>query len=95
MSKSRSEISRAELIAYVEDMVSDALHSGLVEPLTGLEFFLYAARPDAIQTVRAALATMPSGQSELLKPEINGDHERSSPVQIIRESRSGVLTNSG
>lgn len=52
MLKKTSTFNRDELIAYVEDQVSDALRSGIVDPATGLECFLYALKPELTVALR-------------------------------------------
>jgi hypothetical protein len=46
------DVPRDAQIAYVEEMVSEAIRSGTVDPVVGLECFLYAADPEIAAALR-------------------------------------------
>lgn len=45
-------VARDAQIAYVEEMVSEAIRAGTVDPVVGLECFLYAADPEMATALR-------------------------------------------
>lgn len=67
MSASNAPLSRAALVAYVEDMVSEALESGTIDPVGGLECFLHAIDPKMVIALREFTALEPAIREEVLK----------------------------
>ncbi|MGO4524963.1 hypothetical protein AB4097_08880 [Microvirga sp. 2MCAF35] len=66
MPASNPPFSRTTLVAYVEDMVSEALESGTVDPASGLECFLYAIDPKMVIALREFTALKPEIREEIL-----------------------------
>ena len=56
----------AALVAYVEEMVSDAIRAGGVDPVRGLECFLYAADRDLADSLREFTRLAPEHRRRIL-----------------------------
>jgi hypothetical protein len=66
MPASNAPFRRDILVAYVKDMISDALKSGAVDPVSGLECFLYAIDPKMVMALREFTALKPAVREEVL-----------------------------
>jgi hypothetical protein len=62
----------AELLAYVEEMVSDAIRAGGIDPVRGLECFLYAADRELADSLRAFARLSPEHRRHILSHASNG-----------------------
>ena len=52
MSRSRAEPAEKDVILYAEEMISDALRAGFVDPALALELVHYAAEADLVVAIR-------------------------------------------
>ncbi len=71
-SQSAEATARAELVAYVEEMVSDAIRAGGIDPVRGLECFLYAGDRDLADALRAFARLSPEHRRRILTEARDG-----------------------
>jgi hypothetical protein len=64
---SRSGVTRAELVAYATELLTDAMNDGFVEPIVLIECVQYATKPTLLSALRAISLLDESGQAEILQ----------------------------
>jgi len=60
-------VSRAELVAYATELLSDAMNEGFVEPIVLIECVQYATKPTLLAALRALSLVDETGQVEILQ----------------------------
>jgi hypothetical protein len=60
-------VSRAELVAYATELLSDAMKEGFVEPIVLIECVQYATKPTLLAALRALSLVDETGQVEILQ----------------------------
>lgn len=63
---SRSDIPRAELVAYAVEMITDALNEGIVDPVAMIECLQFATKPTLLATLRSLALADEKTQREML-----------------------------
>jgi len=64
---SNSAVSRAELVAYATELLTEAMNDGFIEPIVLIECVQYATKPTLLTALRAISLVDEMGQVEILQ----------------------------